>query len=136
MVTRTKPDTTVPVEIVRDGQNKAVQVTVATLDLDENGRSGAPVETSFGILLQDLTPQLRTHLKMPAGREGALVASVERSSAAARAGIRAGDVLLEVNRMAVNGAADAGNALQRASQGDTTFALLWREGRELFVTIT
>jgi serine protease Do len=86
--------------------------------------------------LRDLTPQLRTRLGLPSGRTGALVTGVEEASAAARSGVRAGDVILEVNRLAVSDAADAVDALRRVKQGDIAFALLWRQGQELFVTMT
>jgi serine protease Do len=63
-----------------------------------------------------------------------VVTGVEQASAAARAGIRAGDVILEVNRKAVASASEAAAALRRVSEGDTAFVLLWRQGQELFVT--
>jgi serine protease Do len=137
MVTRTKPDTTVPIEIVRDGQRRTLRVTVAALELGESDtQPGAPSDTGFGMSLRDLTPQLRTQLGLPSERSGALVTGVEQAGPAARAGIRGGDIILEVNRMAVSGATDAVAALRRVRDGDTAFALLWRQGQELFVTMT
>jgi membrane-associated protease RseP (regulator of RpoE activity) len=50
---------------------------------------------------------------------------VEPGGAAARPGIRAGHVLLEVNRAAVTGAADAVDALRNVRE-ETAFALIWR----------
>jgi serine protease Do len=137
MVTRTTPGTTVPVEIVRDGQHRTVRVTVSPLELEDDGaQSGSPSDTGFGMSLRDLTPQLRTQLGLPTGRAGALVAAVEPASPAARAGVRAGDVILEVNRMAVSGASEAARLLRGVAEGNTAFALLWRQGQELFVTMT
>ena len=127
MVTRTRPETTVPIELVREGQRRTLQVTVAALEPDESDtQPKEAVETGFGMSLRDLTPELRTQLKLPSGRSGAIVTSVDRVGPAARAGIRAGDVVLEVNRTAVSGATEAVPA----------FALLWRQGQELFVTMT
>lgn len=137
MVTRTRPETTVPIELVRDGQRRTLQVTVTALELDESDtQPGEAAETGFGMSLRDLTPQLRTQLKLPSGRSGALVTSVDRVGPAARAGIRAGDVVLEVNRTAVSGATEAVTAFRRLESGDAPFALLWRQGQELFVTMT
>jgi serine protease Do len=49
MVTRTAPDTTVPVEVVREGQRRTVRVTVARLELeDADVRPGEPADTGFG----------------------------------------------------------------------------------------
>jgi serine protease Do len=138
MVTRSEPGTTVPVEIVRNGERTTVRVQVARLELeDAHDRSGGPTtETGVGVALRDLTPQIRNRLRLPAARDGALVTDVEQAGAAARAGIRSGDVILEVNRMAVGSAASAAAALRRISRGGTGFVLLWRQGQELFVTVS
>jgi serine protease Do len=137
MVSRTKPGTTVPIEMLRDGERRTLRVRVASLDVDELAeQTGAPAETGFGMSLGDLTPEIRAQLRVPAGRSGAVVTRVGQGGLAARAGIRAGDVVLEVNRTAVSGAAAAAAALQRVEQGETAFALVWRQGQELFVTMT
>jgi serine protease Do len=85
--------------------------------------------------LRDLTPQIRSQLELPQGREGAVVAQVEPGGAAARAGIRPGDVILEVNRTVVKNASEAAAALRRAPQADAVFVLVWRQGQEVFVPI-
>jgi S1-C subfamily serine protease len=61
---------------------------------------------------------------------------VQQGSAAARAGLRAGDVILEVNRRPVSSAADASAGLRAVNPGDTAFVLVWRQGQEVFVTMT
>jgi serine protease Do len=86
--------------------------------------------------LQALTPQLRGHFQVPQSRTGAVVTNVQQGSAAARAGLRAGDVILEVNRRPVSSAADASAGLRAVNPGDTAFVLVWRQGQEVFVTMT
>jgi serine protease Do len=136
MVTRTKPGTTVPVEVVRDGGRKTLRVQVETLELsDEAGSGGRASDTGFGMSLQDLDPRLRSHLNLPSGRDGAAVTAVDPASAAARGGLRPGDVVLEVNRNAVRNAAEAAAALRRVPEGDPAFLLVWRDGQELFLTL-
>lgn len=136
MVTRTKPGTTVPVEVVRAGQRQTVRVTVGTLELDDEGRTGDARDTGFGMSLRDLSPQVRNRLDLPPGRGGAVVAAVEPAGAAARAGVRAGDVILEVNRSPISNAADTTAALRRVPETDPAFVLVWRQGQELFLTMT
>ena len=137
MVTRTDPGTTVPIEIGREGDRKTLRVTVAELEFEDGDvRTGEPADTGFGMSLRDLTPQIRRRLDLPSTRDGAVVTGVEQASAASRAGIRAGDVILEVNRKPVSRASDAAAALRGVEKGDTAFVLLWRNGQELFVTAT
>jgi serine protease Do len=136
MVTRTKPGTTVAVEVVRERERRTMRVTVDALEADDSAASSAtPSDTAFGMSVRDLTAQARSQLQLPAGRTGALVTNVEPGGAAARAGIRAGDVLLEVNRAAVTGAAEAVDALRNVRE-ETAFALIWRRGQEQFVVMT
>ena len=135
MVTRTEPGTTVPIEVVRNGDRQTRRVTVAKLELEDGDvGSGGPTDTGFGMSLRDLTPQTRRRLDLPADRDGALVAQVDRARAAAASGIRAGDVVLEVNRKPVSSASEATAALRGVPEGGTALLLLWRERQELFVT--
>jgi serine protease Do len=139
LVTNTEPGKTVPVEIFRDGNRRTVRVRVARLEsADSESDLQAPLsDGGIGVGLEDLTRETSRQLQLPAGRigTGALVTSVRPGSAAARAGIRVGDVILEVNRVRVRTAADAAAALGRIDQGDTGFVLLWRGRQELFVTV-
>jgi serine protease Do len=134
MVSRTKPGTTVPIEVMRDRQRRTLQVTIAALEAEAD--SGASASASaWGLTLRELEPAARQQLRLPEGRTGVLVSAIEPGSPAARAGVRPGDVVLDVNRTSVSSAADAVAALGRGSQ-DTAFLLLWRDGQELFVTVT
>jgi serine protease Do len=137
MVTRTKPGTHVPVEVVRDGQRQTRLVTIASLDLTEGGAgTETPSDTGFGMSLRGLTPEIRAKLQVPSARPAVVVATVESGGAAARAGVRAGDVLLEINGMNVQGPAHAAAAMRRLPPDGAALVLLWRQRQELFVTIT
>jgi len=137
MVTRTEPGTTVPVEIVRGGEHRTLRVEVARLEMAGAARAEGPVaDSGLGVTLRNLTPAIRSQLQLPSGRSGALVETVQPGSAAASAGIRAGDVILEVNRKPVGSAAEAAGGLRSIAEGATGFALLWRDGQEQFVTLT
>ena len=137
MVSRTKPGTVVPVDIVRDGGRRTVRVTVGTLDTEgpATASGDAPAATGVGMSLMELQPQLRAQLRVPAGRGGAAVSAVEPGSDAARGGVRAGDVILEVNRSPVRSAGDVVAALRKAPADGTVLVLVWREGGELFLTM-
>ena len=48
--------------------------------------------------LEAITPEIARGAELPRGRGGAIVADVDRGSAAARAGVQPNDIILEVNR--------------------------------------
>jgi serine protease Do len=145
MVVNTKPGTTVPVRVIRDRMERTISITVDELDLEaetnsaRNGREpDGPVQetsSSFGITLQNITPEIARRLRME-NRRGAVVTEVEQGSPAARAGMQPGDVIVRVGQQAVETAADAQRELARIPSGGTAFLRVVRGGQETFVTVT
>jgi serine protease Do len=64
--------------------------------MDEIVRTGKVTRGFMGVVLQDVTPDIATAMKLGATR-GALVSEVKPDTPAARAGIEAGDVITEAN---------------------------------------
>ncbi|MGE3273557.1 MAG: Do family serine endopeptidase [Vicinamibacterales bacterium] len=143
MVVATKPGTTVPVKVMRDRKEVTVNVTVDELNLEAeetrtSSRSEEPEETmseGFGIKLSVLTGDVKRRLRVEPDTEGVLISEVAPSSSAQRAGIVAGDVLLEVNRAPVRSPQQASDALAEVHSGSTAFLLILRGGQETFVTV-
>jgi serine protease Do len=139
MVTSTRPGTSVPVKLMRDGQEKTLSVTVEELDLAAEATArnpeGAPEEagTDWGMRLGNVTPDIARQLRLPQSRTGAVVMEVDSYSAADKSGLRQGDVILEINRQPVKNAAQAGALLQKVPAGGSVGLLVWRSGQEAFV---
>jgi serine protease Do len=103
---------TVAVNVVREGKPTGVRVTVGELPspaaevaVEEGGSSG--------MALQTVTPELAQSLGLPAGTRGAAVTDVSNGSPAARAGVKPGDVVVEVDRQPVATAEAAATAVQQ-----------------------
>jgi serine protease Do len=101
----TKPGTKSQLQLYRRGQTKDVTVTVAEFEPDRPRRSAqatpetppAPAaKTAIGIAVADLTEAQKKEQKL---RAGVRVESVE--GAAARAGVREGDVILSVDNVEI-----------------------------------
>ena len=140
MVTRTKPGTTVPVKVMRDGKSTSLNVTVGELDLDAEAgvteEEGEVEETSgFGIGLDDITPDIARRLELPRSTTGALVTEVEPGSAAAQGGLRRFDVITQVNGQPVTSASDASRKLQAIPSGRLARILVLRGGQETGLAI-
>jgi serine protease Do len=132
MVVATKPGTTVPVKVVRNRQQRTLNITVDQLDLlaaeEETAQARQSTESGIGIVVEPLTAQWQRRLEVPAGRTGVLVTEVIPGSEAARAGFAEGDVILTINGQAVR----TGDDVARAFDAATGVALVrvWRQGEE------
>ena len=148
MVTATKPGTTVPVRIMRDRQDRSVNVTVEELDLEAESASqragngggnggGGPQETSsgFGITVGNITPEVAQRLRLNRNTSGAVILDIEPGSTAARAGLAEGDVIVRVGREAISNAVEASRELGRVPSGGTAFLRILRNGQETFVSV-
>jgi serine protease Do len=148
MVVNTKPGTSVPLVVYRNNQRRTLNVVVGELDLDaEQSRSvrrggGAapseptPAATGLGMTLEQITPEIARRLDLPANAGGAIVSDVDRNSPAANGGVIPGDVILEVNRQKVANVSQVTRELQKAQLGQPVFMLVWRNGDNVFVTLT
>jgi serine protease Do len=147
MVMTTKPGTSVPVRVVRDGQEKTLSVTVEELDLEAEGSQArgdsgdrdndqGQEASAFGMTLQNVTPDIARRLRLDDGVKGAVIVDVDPQSPAARAGLSAGDLIIRVNRQPVSSAAEAQRELSKVQSGRSAFLNVLRMGQERFVTVT
>jgi Do/DeqQ family serine protease len=86
----------------------------------------------LGIMTQDVTPALSEALQLATDR-GALVTEVEPQSPAAAVGIEAGDVIVEIDGMPVEGSMQVRNQVGLVRLGDTVSLTVQREGIRLSV---
>lgn len=66
---------------------------------------------------------------------GAVIEDVAPGGEAEAAGLRASDVILEVNHRSVRDAADATGALRQARDARVVFLLISRRGMQMFVSM-
>lgn len=89
--------------------------------------------SNTGLVIESLTPQLGEFFGVQNG-EGVLVRSVEKGSAAEKAGMKAGDVIIRVDKDRITDRGDWRSAMRRRT-GKVTLGIV-RDRREQSVTIT
>jgi len=149
MVVNTRPGTSVPMTVYRSNQRKNLNVTIDELDFEAeqtrcarrnntapNQPEPQPTATSLGMTLDSITPDAARRLDLPSGTGGALVTDVDHNSAADKAGVAPGDVILEVNRHKVANTSQVTRELQNVQAGQPVFLLVWRDGSSVFITMT
>jgi serine protease Do len=103
------------------------------IDPDLLQRRGVAGGRNLGILLAPLSDQLAQYFGV---KEGALVSSVQAGSAAAEAGLRAGDVITAINGRMVDDASDVTAEIRRAQPGGTLEISVMRERKPLTLKAT
>ncbi|MBD8880928.1 Do family serine endopeptidase [Rhodanobacter sp. 7MK24] len=142
LVAMTKPGTRVPLEILRNGSRKTVQVTVGAMardkdSVDSSGAApnpGSSGSSMLGITVQSLDDATRKQAGLKPG-QGVLVGDVT-GDLAAQAGLQPGDVILMVNQQPV-GSVEAFRAATKDVKADSTVLLLVRRnGQNGFIGLT
>ncbi len=111
----------------------AIPVNMARSVMDQLIRFGSVRRGQIGVTLAPVTADIAQALGL-AAPNGALVTQVARESAAARAGLRAGDVVTGVNGKAVRSVAEFRNAIGLMRVGDRAEIALLREGKPVKVS--
>ena len=126
----------VPLAVVRDGNSLELTVKVGEqTEPEEAAAEAAKVPAMLGLTVEPVTPRLARELRLRDER-GVVVRDVEADSPAAEAGLRAGDVIVEVNRQAVHNTADMHRQIERRAKGTPVLMLVHRGDSSLFVAVT
>jgi serine protease Do len=137
LVARTPVKKKVDVVVIRDGKRKKIGTVVGALEEPDLAKASTEPSTGgasdFGLRVQDLTPELAQQLGMEANAQGVVVSAVEPGGPAGDAGLRRGDVIVEVDRHEIH---DTGQLEKRLGQTDNRALLLVRRGdSQLYVPL-
>jgi len=133
------PGSDATLKLVRNGAEKTIIVKLSELP-NENSRTvpnrvrtatvSTKSDTLDGVSVSDLDREARVGLRTPASLQGAVITEVSQSSNAAEAGLRRGDVIIEINRQPVHDAATAVKLCTDA-KGKRILVRIWRREGEM-----
>jgi len=132
MVAATEPGTTINVKIMRDGKPMTIPVTIGTLESEEPGKT---VLTSLGLSVEKLNPEKAQELDMEE-TEGLVVTDVTPGGSAAQAGIRPGEVIVEVDREPVKSVSQFEKTLEQSKGKSVLLLLRSPRGGAHYVAVT
>ncbi len=132
------PGTAVTAEVLREGDELALDVEVGGLDADERASiagatspSGAPGR-ELGLVLEDAEPEMMAQYGLTGG---VVVLEVAPGSAAEDAGLLGGDVITRLGSQAVMNLADLNRVTGELQPGQSVAVRLLRRGSPLFLAI-
>jgi len=142
LVGLTKPGTEVPLDIIRDGKKKTVEVTVGAAPRDGGASATSASEqpsapsgsTALGLSVQNIDTTTRQQLGLKSG-EGVQISNIT-GQVAAGAGLQQGDIILMVNQQRVSSAAAFQATTKNLKPGDTVLLLVRRGDQSQFIGLT
>lgn len=90
--------------------------------------------SKIGVLIQELSPEVADQLKAPS-QSGALIAEVISGGPADQAGLKAGDIVLELNGQQLDSSADLRNRVSLTPPDEEIKLKVWRGGEEQTVKV-
>jgi serine protease Do len=138
-VAETAPGSTVPVQITRDGKKETLSLTVKELPGSEqiaknDSDSKDNSDSLNGVTVSDIDGRARNQLDLPQNIKGAVITDVDQDSAAYEAGLRPGDVIVEINRKPVTDANDAVKFTEKVKD-KTVLVKVWSKGGSRYVVV-
>lgn len=130
LVAESVPNSPVKIQVLRDGTSREIDVTLSEMPKDLRALASTG-ELRGNHALAGIAVE-----SMSRGERGVKVTNVEPGSAATRAGIREGDIILEINREAVNNTDDFQRLTGKLGSKDKILLLIQRGRSTIFLSVT
>ena len=126
----------IQITVVREGKKVESSVVTAEMPTEPSEEKAGPGEKKdwFGLRVKPITPEMAKQLGL-SRTEGVIIDQVEPGSAAQDAGLRTGDVILEVNRQRIRNETDYRGAMEKTKPEQGVLLLVNRKGSTFFVTL-
>jgi len=130
MVASVKPGSTVKLDVWRDGGAKELSATVGEREGARTAQADRPDASKgkLGVVVRPLSPEEKSASKLAGG-----VVVEDVAGAAAKAGVRQGDVIVSVNRQPVDSVEKLKSLIDGA--GKTVALLIQRDDARIFVPV-
>ena len=124
----------VTVEVIRKGEKKGIQVEIGELKEKGEPRVVSEAKPKLGLTVQEITPELARNFGL-SEKSGLVVVQVESNTPAAEAGMKPGDIILEIDQVEVKDIEHFNQKIQEYKKGDTILFLMKRRGSTLYLTM-
>jgi serine protease Do len=146
MVSQTPVGTTIKIKVFRQKKEIELDVVIAELPKkmaeastgqEESGEATNEEESSAlaGLVVRQLTPDLAQRFGYDENEKGIVVIKVDAGSKIAEAGIKSGDIILQINQKNVATIEEYKKTASKIKAKERILLLIRRKGQDLFVTV-
>lgn len=114
----------------------AIPTNMALSSVKQIIEHGEVQRGQLGVYIQDLTPELADAFELKKHQKGVLISKVMSGSAAEKAGIKEGDVVISVNGKATNKSSELRNAIGLKRVNERVKIKLIRNGKQKVIKVT
>ena len=134
VVGSTRVDRTVQVEVIRKGRKESLKVKIGEMKEEKASQEAGIARPELGMTVERITPELARNFGL-SDKRGLIIVKVAANSPAGEAGLRPGDIILEVDQTPPKGLEDFYEKIRGYKEGDTILLLIKRGEGTLYVTL-
>jgi serine protease Do len=134
-VEQTAPGAEVTVTLIREGKRVKVPVKLGKFEAESRPRPQPKTAGLLGLKVEGITPDLAKQYELPSDVEGVVVTDADAQGDAFRAGIREGDLIVKINRLAIKSTADYERTTAGLKKGEPVFIAFYRKDERLSLSI-
>jgi serine protease Do len=124
----------VKVDVIRKGERKSFEVKIGELNEEKVSQAPGQEKPKLGVTVRDITPEIAKNLGLTEN-SGVVITQVQDYSPAADAGLKPGDVILEMDHAGIPNVDTFNKKIQEYKKGDIILLLVKRQDSTLFLTL-
>jgi serine protease Do len=124
----------VKVDVIRKGERKSFEVKIGELKEEKVRQALGQEKPKLGLTVREITPEIAKSLELTESG-GVVITEVQDSSPAADAGLKPGDVILEMDHASIPNVDTFDKKIQEYKKGDIILLLVKRQNSTLFLTL-
>ena len=138
LVASYSPGTKTKLKVIRDGQEKVLNIKIG--ELPEQGNQASTkktendIENNLGLVVQEITPQVKSKLGIEYSN-GVVISDVRANGIGSEGGLLRGDVILEINKKQIANLDDYRKAVDSIKENQNLLFLVKRGPNTIYVAL-
>ena len=122
------------VKLIRDGQEKKIRVIIGERKEEKEIARKGKIGEHYGMTVQEITPEMARHFGL-SDKYGVIITQVREGSPSDDAGLKAQDIILQINKVKISSLKDFITEMTKDSPEGTILLLIKRGETTFFATL-